>query len=416
MRPQSHPKATLKLPQGSHKAWRLAVLSTHPIQYYAPVFRLLAGQEGLALKVFYGWKGATERAVDPGFGTSITWDIPLLDGYESEFVPNVASDPGTHHFQGIDLPDLHSRITAWQPDALLVFGWCWKAHLAALRHFHGLVPILFRGDSTLLDERPGFRTVARHLWLRWVYRHVDVALYVGTRNRDYYQAHGLKSDQLVFAPHAIDNQRFRQNSEEMEAKAASWRGSSGIKPDQVVFLFAGKLEPKKAPDLLLRTFNEARFSDPFRPALVFCGSGVLESSLRQNVGSDVHFLGFRNQTEMPWVYRAGNVVVLPSRGPGETWGLALNEAMACGRAVIASERVGAAVDLIEAGRNGWVFTAQDTAALTAVLKNAAVAGRQALSAMGQRSLELISAWSIERQVKGILAGMHRAMSAWQARS
>ena len=395
---------------------RLAVLSTHPIQYYAPVFRLLAAQEGVALKVFYGWKGATERAVDPGFGTTVTWDIPLLGGYEHEFVPNAAREPGTHHFGGIDLPELHDRIAAWRPEALLVMGWCWRAHLAALRHFHGRLPILFRGDSTLLDESGGLRMLARRRWLRWVYRHVDVALHVGTRNRDYYQAHGLKPGQLVFAPHAIDNQRFRQNSGEMEAKAASWRGSAGINPDQVVFLFAGKLEPKKAPDLLLKTSNEVQFSGPRRPAVVFCGSGVLEGSLRQNAGPDAHFLGFRNQTEMPWVYRVGDVVVLPSRGPGETWGLALNEAMACGRAVIASDKVGAAVDLIEPGRNGWVFPSGQSTALATVLKEAAAAGRTVLAGMGRRSLEIISAWSLERQVKGILAGMERAVSDCRARS
>ena len=135
---------------------RLAILSTHPIQYYAPIFRLLAQQEGLESKVFYGWKGATERVHDPGFGAAIAWDIPLLGGYEHEFVPNVARNPGTNHLRGIDLPELTARITAWQPDALLVFGWAWKAHLAALRHFKGRMPILFRGDSTLLDERPAF--------------------------------------------------------------------------------------------------------------------------------------------------------------------------------------------------------------------------------------------------------------------
>jgi glycosyltransferase involved in cell wall biosynthesis len=251
--------------------------------------------------------------------------------------------------------------------------------------------------------------------LRWVYRHVDVALYVGTRNREYYQAHGLEPGQLVFAPHAIDNQRFRQNSEEMEAKAASWRDSAGINPDQVVFLFVGKLEPKKAPDLLLKTFNLTQFPGPRRPALVFCGSGVLEGSLRQLAGPDVHFLGFRNQTEMPWVYRVGDVVVLPSRGPGETWGLALNEAMACGRAVIASDKVGAAVDLIEPGRNGWIFASEQSVALSTVLKDAAAAGGEGLAAMGRHSLEIISAWSLERQVKGILAGVEQAVSICQAR-
>ena len=384
---------------------RLAILSTHPIQYYAPIFRLLAQQEGLESKVFYGWKGATERVHDPGFGAAIAWDIPLLGGYEHEFVPNVARNPGTNHLRGIDLPELTARITAWQPDALLVFGWAWKAHLAALRHFKGRMPILFRGDSTLLDERPGLRTMARRLWLRWVYSHVATALYVGTRNREYYEAHGLKPAQLVFAPHAIENERFMQDSGGLEAKAEAWRVSVGISPEQVVFLFAGKLEPKKAPEFLLKTFSQLRGSGPGLPVLVFCGSGLLEPALRQAAGPGVHFLGFRNQSEMPWVYRAGDVLVLPSRGPGETWGLALNEAMACGRAVVASDHVGAAVDLVQQGRTGWIFAADNAASLTSVLRDALAQGRSGLRVMGQQAIQHISSWSPARQVEGIIQGV-----------
>ena len=131
------------------------------------------------------------------------------------------------------------------------------------------------------------------------------ALYVGTRNREYYEAHGLKPAQLVFAPHAIENERFMQDSGGLEAKAEAWRVSVGISPEQVVFLFAGKLEPKKAPEFLLKTFSQLRGSGPGLPVLVFCGSGLLEPALRQAAGPGVHFLGFRNQSEMPWVYRAG---------------------------------------------------------------------------------------------------------------
>ncbi|MEI8044877.1 MAG: glycosyltransferase family 4 protein, partial [Verrucomicrobiota bacterium] len=343
--------------------------------------------------------------LDPGFGAAITWDIPLLGGYEHEFVPNVAKNPGTGHFGGIDLPDLPARIKAWRPDALLVFGWCWKAHLAALRHFAGRLPILFRGDSTLLDERPGLRTLARRLWLRWVYSHVDTALYVGTRNREYYEAHGLKPSQLVFAPHAIENERFMRDTEGQGARAELWRSSVGIGPEQVVFLFAGKLEPKKAPDLLLKAFTQLRSDGPGHAALVFCGSGVLEPALRQSAGPGVHFLGFRNQTEMPWVYRVGDVLVLPSRGPGETWGLALNEAMACGRAVMASDRVGAAVDLVKPGRTGWMFAAGDASALLAALREVLAQGRAGLRVMGQQALQLVGSWSPARQVEGIIQGL-----------
>lgn len=379
---------------------RLAIVCTHPIQYFAPVFRALSEQGDLQVRVFYGWKGAVEKTLDHGFGQAFAWDIPLLDGYDFEFVPNVASDAGTHHFRGIDLPTLQERIARWVPDALLVYGWRHKAHLRAMRYFHRRIPILFRGDSTLLDERSGFRRWARRRALRWVYRHVDRALYVGQQNRRYFEAHGLKKSQLIFAPHAVDNDRF--GAEEHFTPSDDHRRASNIPHDAVVILFVGKFEPKKAPDLLLQAFRSLGDDDV---RLVFVGSGPLEGELRAQASARVTFLGLKNQSEMPGVYRLADCVVLPSRGPGETWGLALNEAMACGRAVAASERVGAAVDLIQPGHNGWIFAAGDTNAIKECLSEAAVLGRSGLQRLGEQSRRIIADWSISRQVEGILSAI-----------
>ena len=108
---------------------RLAVVTTHPVQYYAPLFRQLAKRGEVEPRVFYGWRGAAgSAALDRGFGASFEWDVPLLDGYAHTFVENVAADPGTHHFRGIDTPGLVPAIEAWGADAVLVFGWNYKAH------------------------------------------------------------------------------------------------------------------------------------------------------------------------------------------------------------------------------------------------------------------------------------------------
>ncbi|MEE9355852.1 MAG: glycosyltransferase family 4 protein [Methylococcaceae bacterium] len=378
-------------------AKQLAILCTHPIQYYAPVFRRLSEMKDLRIKVFYGWEGASQQAYDPGFGQSIQWDIPLLEDYDYEFVPNVAKKPGSDHFNGIDLPTLHQRIDGFGPDALLVYGWCYKSHLRALHHYHGHIPVLFRGDSTLLDEKPGLKTLVRRLVLRWVYQHVDIALYVGSQNRRYFKVHGLADKQLVFAPHAIDNERF---SEAPKAKdeALLWRQRLGITNEEKVLLFVGKFEPKKGPDLLLDAFLSAKNSQMH---LVFVGSGILEESLKEKANARVHFLGFHNQTVMPVIYRIGDVIVLPSRGPGETWGLALNEAMACGKAVIASNKVGAAVDLVVEDQNGWIFNIERNDDLDHCVQGLLHINKAKLLEIGQCSRNLIASWSLEKQIAAI---------------
>src|SRR5271165_3204518 len=162
---------------------KLAIVSTHPIQYYAPVFRALAASGEIDLRVFYTWsQAATEGVFDSGFGADVKWDIPLLDGYAYQFVPNVAKRPDPGHFAGLNTPTLVREIEAWRPDAVLVYTWNSRSHLQALRHFKGRIPVMFRGDSTLIDERPWWRALLRRIFLTWVYSHVDIAIAVGTHN------------------------------------------------------------------------------------------------------------------------------------------------------------------------------------------------------------------------------------------
>jgi glycosyltransferase involved in cell wall biosynthesis len=380
---------------------RLAIITTHPIQYNAPWFRLLAQRKKVELKVFYTWGQLEEGAKhDPGFGKNVEWDIPLLDGYDYTFIKNTATDPGSHHFKGIDNPTLKKEIKNWNPDALLVFGWSFKSHLKVLRHFKGNKQILFRGDSNLLDEAKGFslRKVIRRAFLKWVYRHIDMALYVGSANKDYYLKHGLKEDQLIFVPHAIDNVRFGQ------AQQNNLRQQLGIPINEVVFLFAGKMEVKKNPALLLEAFIHSGLKNAH---LVFVGNGELETNLKKRVGEQIlemqqhiHFMDFQNQSSMPEIYQIGDVFVLPSQGPGETWGLAVNEAMASGKAVLVSDQCGCAVDLVQNGINGYIFESNNREDLIKKIKQVS-AQKTSLHKMGNQSLQIIQNWSFEKICEAI---------------
>src|SRR5690606_10260331 len=82
-------------------ALRLAVVVSHPIQYYAPWFHWLADQ-GWTLRVFYLWDFGVAQRQDRGFGRAVVWDVDLLSGYEHEFVPNISRAPGTHHLRGLN--------------------------------------------------------------------------------------------------------------------------------------------------------------------------------------------------------------------------------------------------------------------------------------------------------------------------
>jgi glycosyltransferase involved in cell wall biosynthesis len=383
---------------------RLAIICTHPIQYNAPVFRRLASSTEFELKVFYTWsQAANGRLFDAGFGSTVQWDIPLLDGYQYQFVRNVAKSPGPDHFDGLDTPTLVREIEAWQPDAILVYTWNSKSHLRVLRYFKGRLPVLFRGDSTLIDRRVWWRAFLRRVALTWVYSHVDVAIAVGSNNRAYFVWCGLPPQRIALAPHSIDTVRFAADDSHHQALAARWRQDLGIRHDAIVVLFAGKLQSKKNPDLLLDAF---RALDE-RAHLVFVGDGELADGLKARAKGvpRVHFMPFQNQSVMPAVYRLGDIFVLPSQGPEETWGLALNEAMASGRPVIASTKVGGACDLIRSGQDGWVFASGDRSGLETALHRAVQCGRPGLQCMG-RSAQMNSVhWSTEESASRISASI-----------
>jgi len=376
---------------------RLAIVTTHPIQYYAPVFHLLHQRQQLTIKVFYTWgEGVTDK-FDPGFNKKIAWDIPLLEGYPYEWVENTAKDPGTHHFGGIVNPGLIEQLDNWKLDALLIYGWGFRSHLKIIRHFKGKIPVFFRGDSNLLDLTGGLKAIFRSLFLKWVYRHVDHAIYVGTNNKAYYKKYGLKDDQLTFGPHAIDNKRF---SADVSDEALQLRSRLAIAPDEKVVLFAGKFEDKKDPMILLEAFLNLNKSDVH---LIFVGNGPLEEQLKTKSAniSNIHFIGFQNQLQMPVMYQACDIFCLPSKGPGETWGLAINEAMASGKAVLVSDKAGAAIDLVKPGQNGAIFKANNLAGLLEKLDKLITVSKTELAVMGTISKKLIGEWSFENQVKAI---------------
>ena len=371
---------------------RLAIIVSHPIQYYAPLYQRLAQRDDVATKIFFTWHDGQAVVEDRGFKTRVAWDIPLTEGYEYELVPNVSSAPGTHRFFGLRNPSLVERVIAWSPDVVHITGWAWLSHLMALRTFSKKgIRTLFRGDSHLLDtRRSGVRWSVKRALLKRVFSWPTGFLVTGAANRAYYEAFGVAPDRLLPCPHSIDVGRFSEPADVFEQEAARWRQQLGISPDRCVLLFAGKFERKKRPVELMRAVQA--LANP-GPLLAMVGGGELEAEVKTLAASDperFRVLPFQNQSRMPAVYRLGDLFVLPSAF-GETWGLAVNEALACGRPVLVSDRVGCAADVVDASC-GSVFSWADPSALVRVLTEIPK-NRNKLLKMGRKAKKL--AWSFD---------------------
>lgn len=385
---------------------RLAIVLSHPTQYYSPWFRWLSAATSLDIRVFYLWKFGVQPTLDLQFNTTFKWDVDLLSGYAHEFLDNTARDPGTHHFWGLRNPTLGARLSAWKPDAVLIFGYKTASQLAAIfwARRRG-IPLLFRGDSHLLGrKRPSRRA---RIALRLLYSQFAAITSVGAANREYFKDLGVPDHKLFFAPHAVSDSLFDPRREEIQEAARALRGTLGIGPSTRVVLFAGKLVPAKQPRELLNAFLSLKLP---HTALVFVGDGVeleaLRNTARAAPSGSVHFLPFANQSEMPVRYAMSDLFVLPSRGHYETWGLAVNEAMHMGVPALVSDRVGCQQDLVSDGETGWVFAAEDTCQLEDRL---AAALRADLTAMKPALAERIGRYTYAHAAAGLLRALEHAL-------
>lgn len=390
---------------------RLAVVVSHPIQYYAPWFRELSRQKNLLLQVFYLWDFGVSRQLDQGFGQQLQWDIPLLTGYSYSFVPNKAADPGTHHFSGLDNPTLVPELLNWRPDVVLLFGYTYSSHLSLLLNPRlWRVPFLLRGDSHHLAPIRGLKPLIASVLRRVLFCRFAASLPVGKANAVWMERSGIPRTRQFHAPHAVDNAYFQAAAPKAKAAACLLRENLGIPRHVPVVLFAGKFEAKKRPVDLLEAFVALRHPTA---VLVFVGAGPLEIELKHRAASlgsgRVKFLGFQNQSAMPSTYALADLVVLPSYGSGETWGLCINEAMNLARPVIVSSHVGCGADLVIPSLTGWIFPAGDREALRATLADS-LSDLERLKAMGLAARAHINSYSYTEATAGLQRALHAVLS------
>lgn len=328
---------------------RLCVVVSHPIQYQAPLYRLLAESDAVSpIVCFLSDHGTADDTYDAGFGGPVNFGIPLLSGYEHVFVPNRAPRPRVDRPLGLINPGLHRVLPSRSVDVVLVHGWAhvseWLAFvLASARR----IPYMLRGEARPQSDDHAVR-LAKQALLRPLVRHAATCLPIGSLNRQFYLSYGAPAACLFDAPYSVDNSWFAAHGERGRASKAARLTALGLDPAKPVILFAAKLQPWKRPLDLALAFDRMR-----TPAsLVFVGDGPLASSLESHTAhrADVRLLGFLDQAEIGEWYGIADVLVLPSER--EPWGLAVNEAMAAGAVPVVSDAVGCAPDLVtpETGR------------------------------------------------------------------
>jgi glycosyltransferase involved in cell wall biosynthesis len=381
------------------------VINSHPIQYFAPLYAYINRATDIELIALYLSDLSIRGAKDAGFGVAVKWDIDLLAGYPYQFVGSRAATRELGGFTSIVAPELWYLIRRARFDAVIVHGYAIAAnHLAIAAARSVSTPVLMRCETHQLLRRNRARGL-KSILVRGLFGQCAAFLAIGSANADYYRALGIDNEKIFMMPYCVDNARFATASEMMPEERRTRRAAFGVGDDRPILLFSGKYLTRKHPDKLIEAAR-ILVADGLTFHLAMVGSGELEGHLRRLVAEynlpNVSFHGFVNQAELPKIYAACDVFVLPSEN--EPWGLAVNEAMACGLPVVTTAEVGSARDLIDVRRSGITSPTASPEDLARTLRPIVRddAHRQTL-ASGARAR--IAQWSYEEATGGLLAAL-----------
>jgi glycosyltransferase involved in cell wall biosynthesis len=356
---------------------RLAVLVSHPIQYFRPVFVELSRQNDLELLVFFGCDHGRRSSLDPDFGVSFAWDVPAHQGFPHAFISEAPLEQLSQLRSAFPLACRAARaISAWKPDQVLIFAYTPAfISLSTLLLKIQWQSLLLRADGTdRAFPRSWLKSSIKDAVLRLWYRQFCHVFPIGTDSNRHFERLGVAPSRRHPVPYAVDVDFFAQQQQHWSPQRLSLRRELGIGPTDLVLLWSAKMTPVKAPFLVVEALAALPEAVRQRFWFVAMGDGPLrkpfEAQLQTLLPGRTRFLGFCNQSEIGRGYAMADALVFPSI-QGETWGLVVNEALQFGMAVMASNHPGCVADLLASERpvptGSAVFPSGDSKALANVL-------------------------------------------------
>lgn len=331
---------------------RLLVFDSHPVQYRVPVWQAIEKLINGCLVVVYATDCSVRGYKDADFGVNISWDVPMLQGYQSVIL-NCENGVPLQGWSSLTGKGVSKVIDKIQPDYVLINGinykYDWAVILEATKR---KIPIWLRCETQdYATEKTLLKRLLRYVVYSTVYKFVNNFFYIGELNKAHYLKHGVKLEQLYAARYATLNNFEGLSTQYKEVTRHSVRLQQNISDDKLIIGFSGKFITKKNPEILFESLQYLPSTLTSRIVFYFVGDGEL-SVILNTIAKDAEvkygctscFVGFVNQSEIAQHYLAMDIVVLPSKKMGETWGLVANEGLQAGCGVIVSNNVGCSED------------------------------------------------------------------------
>ena len=361
---------------------RLVILTEIISPYRIPLFNSLAEDSGISLHVIF------LSETDPSLRQWRIYKEEMQFSYQ--ILPSWRKRIGK--FNVLLNRGVKCALSDASPDVILCGGYNYVASWQALQWARSRgIPFLLWSESNLQDARSGHAPV--ELLKTDFLRKCKGFVVPGKSARRYLLAHRIDDEDIFFAPNAVDNDLF--NTEALAALQNENECRRDLDLPDRYFLFVGRLVKEKGIFELLAAYAALDAQLRQRIGLVLVGDGICRQQLEQQSASIasglVKLAGFVQREQLAKYYALAEMLVLPTYT--DTWGLVVNEAMACGLPVIVSRAAGCAEDLVKEGWNGLLVSPRDAAGLSLAMKS--LAERADLSDLGTHSKQKVAEYSAQ---------------------
>lgn len=346
---------------------RLAIVASHPIQHFCPLYREIARDPRVQLKVFFASAAGARPYYDEGFGRDVSWGDGLTDGFDHEFLlPQAGAIP-----EAVAQAQVRVALSEFRPDVVQVYGYGDRLSRRALAWcVRQRVPAVMMADSELVAPRSGAKRLAKQLALRLLLRLPAGFLTIGDENERYYRNFGVPAGRMHRSPIPIDSDALDVVLADRDDVRVAMRDSWQVAPDEVVLLAVGKSIPRKRHKDLVEAVG--RLPGPLRSRVVVALAGGGESTdsimtAAEECGVRLLPLGFVPVSRLLETYVGADIMVHPSEADPHP--LSIAEAVYAGLPVIVSDRVGSwgLTDDVRPGLNGLRHPVGDVEALSRLL-------------------------------------------------
>lgn len=367
------------------KKSKIAYFTILPTPYRQPLLQRLTEQADLEVHIYFMARSEADRS----------WTVEVT-GDRMHFLPVRTfsinrGKPLFFHFNR----NVETVLKKQQFDLVIVPGWAQPTSIRALRWCgkNGVPTAVHSETHRLGYGPPGLKGNLKHRVVARILSGVTGGLAVGSAARDYLTGFGIPKKRIWLFPNTPDIEGIVEQVNTLKPERQKYLADLKLDCTDIA-LFVGRLIPAKAPLDLLRAYRrltEIRADT----GLLIVGDGELRQKMvdyiQKHKLENVRLLGFKEGRELWSAYAAADLFVLPSRQ--EPWGAVVNEAAAAGLPLLVSDIVGAGLDLVRDGLNGYRVAAGDIPALTDCWNKILTSEKRA--EMGKQSQELVRGWGYD---------------------